>query len=279
MLTIGCHLSKRRGYLEMAKEAASIDANTFQYFTRSPRGSKQADLSEKDVAAYLDFVRAHGIHDVLAYAPYDADPATDKMGERDFALMVYAEDLAQLAELEGTLYLVRPGSRLSLSVEEGLADVADALNKVITPSQKTTVLLDTMAGEGTQVGTSFEQLASIISQVKLADHVGVCLDCAAVWAEGYDLVGDLDGVLDAFDHAIGLSKLRAVHLNDATHDRGSHVDRHARIGEGKIGFPALAALVNHPKLAGVPFYLEEPDSTLVIYEHDIARFREAYTGK
>lgn len=279
MLTIGCHLSKRRGYLEMAQEAASIDANTFQYFTRSPRGSKQATLSEKDVAAYLDFVRAHGIHDVLAYAPYDTDPATDKMGERDFALMVYAEDLAQLAELEGTLYLVRPGSRLSLSVEEGLADVADALNKVITPSQKTTVLLDTMAGEGTQVGTSFEQLASIIDQVKLADHVGVCLDCAAVWAEGYDLVDDLDGVLDAFDHAIGLSKLRAVHLNDATHDRGSHVDRHARIGEGKIGFAALAALVNHPKLAGVPFYLEEPDSTLVIYEHDVARFREAYTGK
>lgn len=279
MLTIGCHLSKRRGYLEMAKEAASIHANTFQYFTRSPRGSKQADLDAKDVREYLAFAQEHGIHDVLAYAPYDTDPATNKMSERDFALMTYAEDLAQLAEVEVPAYLVRPGSRMGISVEEGLADVAGALNKVITPSQKTMVLLDTMAGEGTQVGTSFEQLASIIDQVKLADHVGVCFDCAGVWAEGYDIVNDLDGVLDQFDRTIGLSKLRAVHLNDATHERGSHVDRHARIGEGKIGFDALAALVNHPKLAGVPFYLEEPDSTLVIYEHDVARFQEAYTGK
>lgn len=279
MLTIGYHLSKRRGYTEMAREAASINANTFQYFTRSPRGSEQAPLDEKDVASYLAFIHEHGIHDVLAYAPYDTDPATAKMSERDFALMVYAEDLAQLAELEGGLYLVRPGSRLGIGAEEGLIQVADALNKVITPGQKTTVLLDTMAGEGTQVGASFEQLAVIIDRVQHADHVGVCFDCAAVWAEGYDLAGDLDGVLDAFDHTIGLSKLRAVHLNDATHERGSHVDRHARIGEGKIGFEALAALVNHPKLAGVPFYLEEPDSTLVVYEHDVARFRRAYTGK
>ena len=142
MLTIGCHLSKRRGYLEMAKEAASINANTFQYFTRSPRGSEQAALDEKDVAAYLAFAKEHGIHDALAYAPYDADPATDKMNERDFALMVYSEDLARLAEVDGSLYLIRPGSRLNISVEEGLADVADALNKIITPSMKTCVLLD-----------------------------------------------------------------------------------------------------------------------------------------
>ena len=278
MLTIGCHLSKRRGYLEMAKEAASINANTFQYFTRSPRGSEQAALDEKDVAAYLAFAKEHGIHDALAYAPYDADPATDKMNERDFALMVYSEDLARLAEVDGSLYLIRPGSRLNISVEEGLADVADALNKIITPSMKTCVLLDTMAGEGTQVGTSFEQLAALIAKVEHPEHVGVCFDCAGVWAEGYDIVGDLDGVLEEFDRTIGLNKLKAVHLNDATHERGSHVDRHARIGEGKIGFDALAALVNHPKLAGVPFYLEEPDSTLVIYERDVARFQEAYKG-
>ncbi len=279
MLTIGCHLSKRRGYLEMAKEAASIHANTFQYFTRNPRGGHQAAMDEKDVAAYKAFAAEHGIHDVLAYAPYDTDPATAEMSERDFARMTYAEDLAQLAELEVPMYLVRPGSRMDISVDEGLADVAGALNEVITAGQKTMVLLDTMAGEGTQVGTNFKQLAAIIDQVKLADHVGVCFDCAGVWAEGYDIVDDLDGVLEEFDRTIGLDKLRAVHLNDATHDRGSHVDRHARIGEGKIGFEALAALVNHPKLAGVPFYLEEPDSTLVIYEHDVARFQEAYTGK
>lgn len=279
MLTIGCHLSKRRGYLEMAREAVSINANTFQYFTRNPRGGAVADLDMKDVKDYLAFSSEHGIHDVLAYAPYDADPATDKMSERDFALLVYSEDLARLAEVEGGLYLVRPGSRLGISVEEGLKDVADALNKVITPSQTTTVLLDTMAGEGTQVGCNFQQLAAIIDQVKLSDHVGVCLDAAAVWAEGYDIVHDLDGVLEEFDRTIGLKKLRAVHLNDATHDLGSHVDRHARIGEGKIGFEALSALTNHPKLAGVPFYLEEPESTLVIYERDVARFQKAYQGK
>ncbi|MCI9261465.1 deoxyribonuclease IV [uncultured Adlercreutzia sp.] len=279
MLTIGCHLSKRRGYLEMAKEAVSINANTFQYFTRSPRGGAQAKLDMKDVEAYKAYASEHGLHDVLGYAPYDTDPATDKMNERDFALMVYSEDMARLAEVDGGLYLVRPGSRLDISVDEGIKDVADALNKVLTPSQKVTVLLDTMAGEGTQVGCNFQQLAAIIKQVDLADHVGVCFDAAAVWAEGYDIVNDLDGVLEEFDRTIGLDKLRAVHLNDATHERGSHVDRHARIGEGKIGFDALAALVNHPKLAGVPFYLEEPESTLVIYERDIARFQEAYQGK
>lgn len=273
MLTIGCHLSKRRGYLEMAKEAASINANTFQYFTRSPRGSRQAELDTKDVREYLAFAADHGMRDVLAYAPYDTDPAAAQMSKRDFALMTYAEDLAQLAELQVPLYLVRPGSRMGISVEEGLADVADALNKVITPSQTTLVLLDTMAGEGSQVGTSFEQLAAIIDQVKLADHVGVCLDCAGVWAEGYDIVGDLDGVLAAFDATIGLDRLMAVHLNDIKEPLDAHADRHARIGEGRIGFDALAAMTKHPKLKGLPFYLEEPSADLVIYERDIARFR------
>lgn len=276
MLTLGCHLSRHRGFLEMAKEAVSVDANTFQYFTRNPRGGAVAKLDQKDAEAYVAYKKEHGIHDVLAYAPYDADPATAKQDERDFALMVFSEDLARLAEVEDTLYLVRPGSRLSISVEEGIANVAGALNAVITPHQKTTVLIDTMAGEGTQVGCDFEQLASIISQVELGDHVGVCLDTAAVWAEGYDIVGDVDGVLDAFDNTIGLEKLRAIHLNDATHEKGSHVDRHARIGEGKIGFEALSALTRNPRLEGIPFYLEEPNSTLVIYEHDIARFRKAY---
>lgn len=276
MLTIGCHLSKRRGYLEMAKEAASINANTFQYFTRSPRGSEQAALDEKDVAAYLAFAKEHGIHDALAYAPYDADPATDKMNERDFALMVYSEDLARLAEVDGSLYLIRPGSRLDISVEEGLADVADALNKIITPSMKTCVLLDTMAGEGTQVGTSFEQLAAIIDKVDHPEHVGVCFDCAGVWAEGYDIVGNLDGVLEEFDRVIGLDRLHAIHLNDSMNARGSHKDRHARIGEGEIGFKALAAVTNHPKLRDLPFYLETPNPDLAGYAEEIAALRRAH---
>ena len=276
MLTIGCHLSKRRGYLEMAKEAASINANTFQYFTRSPRGSEQAALDEKDVAAYLAFAKEHGIHDALAYAPYDADPATDKMNERDFALMVYSEDLARLAEVDGSLYLIRPGSRLDISVEEGLADVADALNKIITPSMKTCVLLDTMAGEGTQVGTSFEQLAAIIAKVDHPEHVGVCFDCAGVWAEGYDIVGDLDGVLEEFDRVIGLDRLRAIHLNDSKNPLGAHKDRHAPIGEGCIGFDALAAVTNHPALRDLPFFLETPQDDLSGWGREIAALRAAH---
>ena len=276
MLTIGCHLSKRRGYLEMAKEAASINANTFQYFTRSPRGSEQAALDEKDVAAYLAFAKEHGIHDALAYAPYDADPATDKMNERDFALMVYSEDLARLAEVDGSLYLIRPGSRLDISVEEGLADVADALNKIITPSMKTCVLLDTMAGEGTQVGTSFEQLAAIIAKVDHPEHVGVCFDCAGVWAEGYDIVGDLDGVLEEFEGVIGLDRLRAIHLNDSKNPLGAHKDRHAPIGEGCIGFDALAAVTNHPALRDLPFFLETPQDDLSGWGREIAALRAAH---
>lgn len=278
MLTIGCHLSRKKGFLEMAEEAVSIQANTFQYFTRNPRGGASAKLNKTDVAAYLAYAKEHDIRDVLAYAPYDANPATDKTSERDFTLMVYAEDLERLAEMEGPLYLIRPGSRLSASIEDGLAEVAGALNNVVTPGMKTCVLLNTMAGEGTQVGTSFEQLAAIIDQVDHPEHVGVCLDCASAWAEGYDIVGDLDGVLDQFNRVIGLDKLRAVHLNDAAHERGSHVDRHTRIGEGLIGFEALAAMINHPKLAAVPFYLEEPDAALATYAHDIACFREAYHG-
>ncbi|MCI8367352.1 MAG: deoxyribonuclease IV [Eggerthellaceae bacterium] len=279
MLTIGCHLSRRKGFLEMAEEAVSVKANTFQYFTRNPRGGAQAEESEKDIAAYTAYAKEHGITTALAYAPYSADPATDHQQTRDFAIMVYAEDLARLEQLPGHNYLIRPGSALEETPDAALAECAAALNEVITPQQTTRVLLDTMAGEGTQIGRSFEQLAQIIDQVKLGDHVGVCLDAAAVWAEGYDIVNDLDGVLEKFDKTIGLKRLLAVHLNDSKYDCGAHVDRHARIGEGKIGFAALAALMNHPALAGVPFYLEEPDSTLVIYEHDIARFQEAYTGK
>ena len=278
MLTIGCHLSKRRGYLEMAKEAASINANTFQYFTRSPRGSRQAELDTKDVREYLAFAADHGMRDVLAYAPYDTDPAAAQMSERDFALMTYAEDLAQLAELQVPLYLVRPGSRMGISVEEGLADVADALNKVITPSQTTLVLLDTMAGEGSQVGTSFEQLAAIIDQVKLADHVGVCLDCAGVWAEGYDIVDDLDGVLEEFDRILGLNRLKAVHVNDSLNPPGSRKDRHALTGQGTIGEEAIVRVLTHPALRDLPFILETPTDDKG-HALEIRRLRQAVLSR
>lgn len=278
MFTIGCHLSSAKGYLHMAKDAVSIDANTFQFFTRNPRGGRAKAIDPKDIAAFAAYAPEHGIERILAHAPYTLNPASDKQQTRDFALMVLAEDLGRMEETPHQLYNMHPGSAVGQPCEVAIAKIADALNQSLLPHQTTTLLLETMAGKGSEIGGTFEELAAIIAQVELESHVGVCLDTCHVWDAGYDIVGDLDGVLEEFDRTIGLDKLKAVHLNDATHERGSHVDRHARIGEGKIGFDALAALVNHPKLAGVPFYLEEPDSTLVIYERDVARFQEAYKG-
>lgn len=275
MLTLGCHLSKREGYLFMAKEAVSIKANTFQYFTRNPRGGAVAKLDQKDIEAYDAYAKEHGITQVCGYAPYDVEPANPEKAKRDFTLMVMSEDLARLEEAPGEYYLVRPGSAPGISEDEAIKNVSDALNKTITASQTTLVLLDTMAGEGDQIGWTFDQVSKMIEGVDMAEKVGVCLDCAAVWAAGYDIKGDLDGVLDEFDRKIGLDKLRCVHLNDSKEERGSRVDRHARIGEGQIGFEALAALVKSPRLAGRAFYLEEPHSTLVVYEEDVARFRNA----
>ncbi len=275
MLTLGCHLSKREGYLFMAKEAVSIKANTFQYFTRNPRGGAVAKLDQKDLEAYDAYAKEHGITQVCGYAPYDVEPANPDASKRDFTLMVMSEDLARLEEAPGEYYLVRPGSAPGISEDEAIRNVSDALNKTITASQTTLVLLDTMSGEGEQIGWTFDQMAKMIEGVDMPEKVGVCLDCAAVWAAGYDIKGDLDGVLDEFDRKIGLEKLRCVHLNDSKEECGSRVDRHERIGEGKIGFETLAALVNSPRLAGRAFYLEEPHSTLVVYEEDMARFRSA----
>ena len=278
MLTLGCHLSTKEGYLFMAKEAVSIDANTFQYFTRNPRGGAVKKLDPKDIEAYRQYAAEHGIQTICGYAPYDVEPANPEMSKRDFTLMVLAEDLARLEDIPGQYYLVRPGSAPGISVDKAIANVSEAFNKTLTATQTTTVLIDTMAGEGEQVGSSFQQIAAMIDGVKLQDKMGVCLDTSAVWAAGYDIAGDPEGVLDEFDRTIGLDKLKAVHLNDSKEKRGSRVDRHAPIGEGEIGFDALAALTNNPRLADVAFYLEEPHSTLVIYERDVQRFRTAYKG-
>lgn len=278
MLTIGCHLSTKNGYLFMAKEAESIKANTFQYFTRNPRGGAVKAPDPKDIAAYKAFAAEHGISTIVAYAPYDVEPASSDPQKRAFAHMVLSEDLARLEEIPGQYYLVRPGSATGISHPEAIANVYEALDKVIHSNQSTTVLIDTMAGEGHQIASTFESLASIISGVSTKDKIGVCLDTAAVWAAGYDIVGDLDGVLKHFDETIGLDKLKVVHLNDSKEDRGSHVDRHAHIGQGKIGFDALAAMVNDPRLRDAVFILEEPEATLVTYERDVARFRAAYKG-
>lgn len=279
MLKIGCHLSTKRGFLDMAKEIVSIDGNTFQYFTRNPRGGAQKKLDIKDVEAYRAFAKDNGIDVLCAYAPYDVEPASSDMSKRDFTLMVMSEDLARLEEIPGQFYLVRPGSAPGVSEGDAIDNIADVVNRSLSPSMSSMLILDTMAGEGSQIGSTFEQLARIIDAIDLKDKVGVCMDASAVWAAGYDIVGDLDGVLDEFDRTIGLDKLRVVHLNDSKEGLGSKVDRHARIGEGRIGFDALAAMVVDPRLANVAFYLEEPDPDLVVYERDIARFRKASSGE
>ena len=275
MFTIGCHLSSAKGYLHMAKDAVSIDANTFQFFTRNPRGGRAKAIDPKDVAAYAAYAPEHGIERILAHAPYTLNPASDKQQTRDFALMALAEDLGRMEETPHQLYNMHPGSATGQTHEAAIAKIADALNRSLLPHQTTTLLLETMAGKGSEVGGTFEELAAIIAQVDLADHVGVCLDTCHVWDAGYDIAGDLDGVVEEFDRVIGLDRLRAIHLNDSKDALGSHKDRHAPIGEGRIGFDALAGLVNHPKLRDVPFYLEAPDATLKEYGEAIEKSQKA----
>ncbi len=276
MFTIGCHLSDKDGYLGMAKDAVSIDANTFQFFTRNPRGGAQKALDPQDLEDFKAYAPQHGIEVIMGYAPYTVNPASDKMSEHDFTMMVLAEDLARMEETPHMLYALQPGSALGQPVDVALGKVADALNDVVTPSQTTRLLLLTMAGSGTQVGSTFEQLAAILDKIELADHVGVCFDACRVWGAGYDIVGDLDGVVDEFDRVIGLDKLHAIHLNDSEDALGSHKDRHAPIGKGRIGLKALAALTNHPKLRDIPFYLEAPEPTLSKYGEAIEELRKAH---
>ncbi|WP_080799314.1 deoxyribonuclease IV [Arabiibacter massiliensis] len=278
MFTIGCHLSSAKGYLHMAKAAVSIDANTFQFFTRNPRGGRAKAIDPADVAAFAAYAPEHGIERILAHAPYTLNPASDKQQTRDFALMVLAEDLGRMEETPHQLYNMHPGSATGQTHEEAIAKIADALNQSLLPHQTTTLLLETMAGKGSEVGGTFEELAAIIAQVELADHVGVCLDTCHVWDAGYDIVGDLDGVLDEFDRVIGLERLRAIHLNDSLNARGARKDRHARIGEGQIGFEALAAVTNNPRLRDLPFYLETPNPELSGYAEEIAALRAAHEG-
>lgn len=276
MFTIGCHLSSAKGYLHMAKDAVSIDANTFQFFTRNPRGGRAKAIDPKDIAAFAAYAPEHGIERILAHAPYTLNPASDKQQTRDFALMVLAEGLGRMEETPHQLYNMHPGSAVGQPCEVAIAKIADALNQSLLPHQTTTLLLETMAGKGSEIGGTFEELAAIIAQVELESHVGVRLDTCHVWDAGYDIVGDLDGVLEEFDRVIGLDRLHAIHLNDSMNARGSHKDRHARIGEGEIGFKALAAVTNHPKLRDLPFYLETPNPDLAGYAEEIAALRRAH---
>jgi deoxyribonuclease-4 len=277
MLTIGCHLSTDKGFLHMAQEAVSINANTFQYFTRNPRGGSVRQWSDKDIQSYRVYADAHGISKIMGYAPYTIEPASSDTKKIDFAKAVMFEDLQHMDAIPNQFYLVRPGSVRDSTLKAGISNIIQCLNSVMYPNMKTKILLDTMPGEGHQLGYKFDQLAKIIYGLRYQGLVGVCFDVSAVWAAGYDVVGHLNEVFEEFDKTIGLNYLCAVHLNDSKEALGSKVNRHAAIGKGQIGFNALANIVKHPRLEGIPFYLEDYDATLVTYERDIARFRAIFS--
>ena len=273
MLHIGCHLSSSRGFAAMGRQALELGADTFQFFTRNPRGSRAKALDMDDVQALQELLCAHHFAPIIAHAPYTLNLCGAQEENRAFARQVMAEDLARMEHLPGQYYNFHPGSHVGQGVEIGAELIAQALNDLVTPEQSTIVLLETMAGKGSEVGGSFAELRRILDQVSLPDKVGVCLDTCHVWDAGYDIVHDLDGVLTAFDNTIGLSRLKAVHLNDSLNPLGARKDRHARIGEGCIGVQALGAVVRHPALRHLPFCLETPNE-LPGYAEEIRLMRQ-----
>ena len=275
MLNIGCHLSTTKGYENMGKEAHKIGANTFQYFTRNPRGGKAKDINEKDILALRKLMEENNFAKILAHAPYTLNGCSADESTREFASEMMADDLERLKYLPTSLYNFHPGSHVKQGVDVGINYIVEMLNKVLKPEHTTIVLLETMAGKGTEVGRTFEEIAEIISRVELNEKMGVCLDTCHVYDAGYDIVNDLDGVLEEFDRIIGLDRLHAIHLNDSKNPFKSHKDRHEKIGEGEIGFEAIKRIINHPKLRNIPFFLETPNE-LDGYAKEIEMLKAAY---
>lgn len=275
MLYIGCHLSSSKGFRHMGEVALSIGANTFQFFTRNPRGSKAKKMDVQDAQALVDLTRQHNFAPIIGHAPYTLNPCAADPHVREFAHMVMAEDLANLEYLPGVLYNFHPGNHVGQGVETGIELVAELLNASLRPQQRTLVLLETMSGKGTEVGSSFEEIAAILERVELQEKTGVCLDTCHIYAAGYDIVDHLDDVLESFDKTIGLSRLMAVHLNDSLTPLASRKDRHTNIGKGTIGLEAIVNFINHPRLRHLPFCLETPGD-LTVYAEEIKLLKDAF---
>jgi apurinic endonuclease (APN1) len=258
MLKIGCHLSASGGYLAMGKTAERIGANTFAFFTRNPRGGAAKQIDERDAAAFIELAGKAGISELVAHSPYTLNPCSSDKHLREFARDTMRDDLVRMEYTPGNFYNFHPGCHTGQGVEAGVDETAQMLNEVLTPEQTTTVLIETMAGKGSEIGKTFREIRDIMDRVERKDKLGVCLDTCHIWEAGYDVRDDLDGVLAEFDEAIGLSHLRAVHLNDSMNPRGAKKDRHAKIGEGQIGLEALVRVMNHEKLRTLPFILETP---------------------
>lgn len=276
MLHIGCHLSCSNGYLAMGKQAVTLGADTFQFFTRNPRGGSVKPFDAEDAAALNAFMEEHSFAPILAHAPYTLNACAADASIRDFARRTMREDLERLAHIPGAMLNFHPGSHVKQGADTGVKLIAQMLGEVYTGELPTTVLLETMSGKGSEVGRNFEELRAIMDTAKAGDRLGVCLDTCHVYDGGYDIVNDLDGVLEEFDRIIGLSRLKAIHLNDSKNPFASHKDRHEKIGEGSIGLEATVRIINHPQLRHLPFYLETPNE-LPGYAQEIALLRSRYT--
>jgi len=277
MLSIGCHLSCSNGYLAMGRQATQIGANTFQFFTRNPRGGSVKPFDLEDAQALNRYMTQHAFAPVLAHAPYTLNAAAADARVREFAFRTMREDLERLAYIPNAMLNFHPGSHVKQGADVGVKLISEMLDEVYTPELPTTVLLETMAGKGSEVGRSFEELRAIMDTSRVGDRLGVCLDTCHVFDGGYDIVNRLDAVLETFDRIVGLERLKAIHLNDSKNPLGSRKDRHEKIGEGSIGFDAMVRIINHPALRALPFYLETPNE-LDGYAKEIALLRGAYQG-
>lgn len=277
MFNIGCHLSASKGFMHMGEEALSIGADTFQFFSRNPRGGKAKDIDEKDISTFLDLAEKNNLTTILAHAPYTLNACSADEKIRNFAIEIMKDDLARMEYVPNNLYNFHPGSHVGQGIDAGIDYIVNMLNTILMPRQTTTVLLETMAGKGTEVGRSFEELKQILDRVTLSGKMGVCLDTCHVYDAGYDIVNDLDGVLEKFDRIIGLDRLYAIHLNDSKNPFSSHKDRHEKIGKGSIGLEAITRIINHPKLRDLPFFLETPNE-LPGYAEEIALLKKLARG-
>lgn len=272
---IGCHLSASKGYLAMGKQAIELGANTFAFFTRNPRGGSAKEIDTKDVEAFLKLAEENNFGKLVAHAPYTMNACAEKENIRQFAIEMLADDLKRMEYTPGNYYNFHPGSHVGQGADKGIDMIAEVLNMVLKPEQTTTVLLETMAGKGSEVGRNFEEIRAIIDKVELNDKLGVCLDTCHIWDGGYDIVNKLDEVIEEFDRVIGLDRLKAIHLNDSKNPFKSHKDRHEKIGEGSLGLEAISRIINHPKLRHLPFFLETPNE-LDGYKNEIELLRAQY---
>lgn len=275
MFAIGCHLSSSKGYEAMGKTALELGATTFQFFTRNPRGSKAKEINPKDAEALMKLMQENGFGPIVAHAPYTMNLCSAEEKTREFARMSLEDDLKRMEYTPGQLYNFHPGSHVGQGIEAGIQMIADVLNDLLKPDQTTTVLLETMAGKGSEVGSRFSELRDIIHRVELSDKMGVCLDTCHVYDAGYDIAGDLDGVLEEFDKTVGIHRLKAIHVNDSKNPFESHKDRHEKLGEGSLGLEAFERLINHPQLRHLPFVLETPNE-LPGYAEEIQQLRSLY---